>query len=114
MFLAEAVLSLRRKYPWIALEVVVPYDGQADRWPEALQSRYRRVLVEADQVTRIGRAYTRNCLFRRNAYLVNHADLLLAVYDGQPGGTAMTVEYAHARGVPVIEGTFMEEERAAA
>ena len=33
--------------------------------------------------------------------LVNNADLLLAAYDGQAGGTAMTVEYAHNMDVPV-------------
>ena len=29
------------------------------------------------------------------------ADLLLAAYDGQPGGTAMTIGYAKANGVTV-------------
>ena len=30
-----------------------------------------------------------------------NADLLLAAYDGQPGGTAMTIGYAKANGVTV-------------
>ena len=33
--------------------------------------------------------------------MVDNANLLLAAYDGQPGGTAMTVEYAENTGVPV-------------
>ena len=32
MFAAEAVLELRKEYPWIMLEMVSPFDGQADRW----------------------------------------------------------------------------------
>ena len=40
-------------------------------------------------------------MFIRNRYLVNNADLLLAAYDGQPGGTAMTIGYAKANGVTV-------------
>ena len=30
--------------------------------------------------------------------MVIHCDLLLAAFDGQPGGTAMTVDYAHKHG----------------
>jgi nucleoside 2-deoxyribosyltransferase len=44
----------------------------------------------------------KSCMFRRNRYLVENADLLLAVYDGLPGGTAMTVGYAREIGVPVV------------
>ena len=33
--------------------------------------------------------------------MVNNVNLLLAAYDGQPGGTAMTVEYAERTGKPV-------------
>ena len=31
---AEAVLELRETYPWIRLEMVSPWDGQANRWSD--------------------------------------------------------------------------------
>ena len=31
MFAAEAVLELKEKYPWIILEMVSPFDAQADQ-----------------------------------------------------------------------------------
>ena len=34
--------------------------------------------------------------------MVDHADLLLAAYDGKPGGTAGTIAYAKRRGVKVL------------
>ena len=40
-------------------------------------------------------------MFQRNRYLVDNADLVLAAYDGQPGGTAMTCGYAEEMGAPV-------------
>jgi uncharacterized phage-like protein YoqJ len=40
-------------------------------------------------------------MFRRNRYMVENADLLLAAYDGQPGGTATTVQYAIEVGIQV-------------
>ena len=42
-------------------------------------------------------------MFRRNHYLVDNADLLLAAYDGQPGGTAMTCKLARRYDVPVMK-----------
>lgn len=101
MYAAEAVVSLREKYPWVLLEMVSPFDGQADRWTPELRERRERLFRVADIVTVISHPYTKTCLFRRNRYLVDNADVMLAAYDGQPGGTAMTLEYARECDVPV-------------
>lgn len=101
MFASEAVLDLKRDYPWIILEIACPFDGQASKWSREYQDRYYRLIKEADIRTLIGHKYTRSCMFRRNRYMVDNANLLLAAYDGQPGGTAMTVEYAENTRVPV-------------
>jgi len=101
MFAAEAVLKLRNELPWITLEIAVPFEGQSSKWNDEYKSRYGRILSNADKVTMISREYTKGCLFRRNRYMVDHADLLMAAYDGQPGGTAMTVEYAQKTKVEV-------------
>lgn len=101
LFASETVLELKALYPWITLEVAVPFDGQADRWEAAQRARREAVLRAADRVTCTGHAYTRDCMLRRNRYLVGHADLLLAAWDGQPGGTQMTVRMAQAAGIRV-------------
>ncbi len=99
---AEIVLSLRDKYPWIRLVMVIPFDGQADRWPEDQRRRWLSAIEQSDQVVRISHAYDRGVFFRRSHYMVEQADLLLAAYDGQPGGTAGTVAYAKRHGVRVV------------
>jgi len=101
MFAAEAVVDLKEKYPWIILEMVSPFDAQADRWNEEYRMRHDRLFATADIVTAIGHEYTKACMFRRNRYMVENADLLLAAYDGQPGGTATTVQYAIEVGIQV-------------
>ncbi|MDI9505386.1 MAG: DUF1273 domain-containing protein [Clostridiales bacterium] len=101
LFAAEAVLELQKKYPWIILEMVSPFDTQAAKWERAYQLRRDRLFAMADIVTATGHAYTKGCMFRRNRYLVDNADLLLAAYTGQPGGTAMTVNYARESGIQV-------------
>ena len=109
-FAAEAVMSKRRKYPWVTLEVAVPFDKQPDRWEAFSQDRYHWILEQADIVTWISHEYTKGCLFKRNCYLVDNSDLLIAAYDGQPGGTAQAVAYARSRRreirfiPPVVQG----------
>ena len=99
---SEIVLSLREKYPWIRLIMVIPFDGQADRWTPEQRSRREAIIEASDRVVHISHAYDKGVFFRRNHFLVDSSDLLLAAYDGQPGGTASTVAYAHARGVRVL------------
>ena len=101
MFAAEAVVDLKEMYPWIILEMVSPFDAQADRWNDEYRMRHDQLFTSADIVTATGHEYTKACMFRRNRYLVENADLLLAAYDGQPGGTAMTVQYAIDVGIQV-------------
>lgn len=68
-----------------------------------LRARHDRLFAQADITTATGHAYTRSAMFRRNHYLVDNADLLLAAYDGQPGGTAMTCKLARRYDVPVMK-----------
>lgn len=103
MFAAECVIELRARYPFIALEMVIPFDKQSDKWEKSYQERYNTLMKDADIITYTGHNYTKGCMFIRNRYLVNNADLLLAAFDGQSGGTAMTVKYAKDNGVQVIE-----------
>ena len=98
---AETVLELQKEFPNITLEILIPYEGQADRWPQESKMRWQACIRNADMVTIISHEYTKNCFFLRNRYLVQQADLLLACYDGQEGGTKMTVEYARQIGCPV-------------
>lgn len=98
---ARIVLSLREKYPWIRLIMVIPFDGQADRWTEDQRRQWLDIIETSDKVIHISHSYDKGVFFRRNHYLVEHADLLLAAYDGQPGGTASTIAYAKRHGVRV-------------
>ena len=98
---AETVLDLQKRYPDVTLEMAIPFEGQAGRWPESYRARWQRCVESADVVTVLSHEYTKSCLFARNRYLVTQADLLLACYDGKEGGTKHTVEYAQCSGRPV-------------
>ncbi len=98
---AEAVLELRKKYHEITLEMAIPFEAQAAKWTVEYQMRWQMCIDEADMITIVSHHYTKNCMFKRNRYLVEQADLLLACFDGKDGGTKMTMDYAKKYGCPV-------------
>ncbi len=100
---ALAVLALKKEKPALKLHCVLPCEGQADRWPASARELYFSILNQADSTVYVSRAYSKNCMLKRNRYLVDHAACLLAVYNGEwRGGTAMTVRYAQKSGKRVI------------
>lgn len=103
LYFCEAVLALRQSHPDVTLEAAVPYQGQADRWPEADRRRREILLGQCDYETMVQHHYSAGCMARRNRYMVDKSSLLLAVYDGQPrGGAANTLLYALRQGVQTV------------
>jgi hypothetical protein len=97
---------LARKLGWEAVLPLPPAEMRRDFEPEAWRE-VETLLAEAEHVRVIGER-----LDREDAYLdcgmetVNHCDILIAVWDGQPargkGGTADIVAYAREMGRPLI------------
>ena len=98
MYAAEIVLELKEQYPQITLECAIPYERQAVRWPAALRERYFSIAERCDKETMLQRQYTRDCMKKRNQYMVDCADVVLAVWNGEPSGTGQTVWYAKEKG----------------
>ena len=94
MYFCEAVLELKKNHPEILLEAAVPFEGQADKWPAAERERYRRMLIECDRVNLLQEEYSPGCMMKRNRYMVDNSQLIIACYDGHSGGTLNTLRYA--------------------
>ena len=101
MYAAEIVLDLRAKYPHITLESAIPCETQATKWSEPLRDRYFKIAERCDKETMLQTQYTPDCMQKRNRYMVDQADVLLAVWDGTPSGTGSTVQYAKTQGKTV-------------
>ena len=103
MYFCECVLALRAIKPDVTVEAVIPCPTQADNWPAAAVRRYRALVAACDYETVVSAQYTPSCMQRRNRYLVDHASLLIAAYDGSSGGTRNTIQYALRRGITVAD-----------
>lgn len=100
---AEVVLQLKKQLPDLALRVIVPFDGQDKFFTPISKDRYRRILEQANDVLVLSDSYFQHCYLRRNAYLVNHASLLIAYYNGiSVGGSSYTVCLAESGKIPVV------------
>ena len=100
---ALIVLDLRKKNPALNLHLILPHEGQADKWSDSAQERYRFILSQADSLEYVSHEYYDGCMLDRTHRLVDVADMLLAVYNGERrGGTAATVRYARKLGRRLI------------
>ncbi len=97
LYFCESVLALKEVRHEITLEAAIPCESQANRWPARDKARYQRLLARCDYETMVQHHYDRGCMQRRNRYMVDRSGLLIAVYDGQPGGTMQTIAYAMKR-----------------
>lgn len=102
-YFAEAVLDLRERKGDVTLEAAIPCPTQPDHWGAADQERYRALVAACDYETMVQHQYGPGCMQRRNRYMVDHSALVIAVYDGMPGGTRQTLEYALRRGVSFVD-----------
>ena len=101
-YCAGIVLRLKEIYPAVTLECAVPCKGQEKHWRKEDRETYAGILSRADRVTVLQDRYTDFCMQLRDAYMVDKADIVLAVWNGRKGGTAYTVNCARKRGRTII------------
>lgn len=103
LYFCEVVLDLRSRHPEVTVEAAIPCPTQAEGWPPDQQERYARLVAACDFETLVSDRYTSSCMQRRDRYMVDHASLLIAAFDGTPGGTRYTMEYAMRRGLQIVD-----------
>ena len=109
MYAGEAVVALRDDHPDVLLTGVIPFRGQDGRFSAALKTRYRRLAEECDELVVLHDAYVPGCMMERNRYMVDRSSMLITIYDGRPGGTKSTREYAASRGLTIVELPVLRE-----
>lgn len=100
---AISVLDLKRIYPDIRLYAALPYPMQSEKWFNWQKERYFDLLSLCEKVYVVSEEYSKSAPNFRNAFMIDHADLLIAVYDGKTaGGTKNTFEMAMKKGIETV------------
>lgn len=94
--IAEAAYELSIPYT-----AAVPFPQQASQWPTLAQDRWRYFLRAAKLVHYVDIFYSKTAFQARNIWMVDHADALVAMWNGSAGGTRNCIAYAKRVGKPV-------------
>ena len=112
LYFCACALALRKKHPGeVTVEAAIPCPTQANAWPAAEREKYARMVADCDMETLVSERYTFYCMQRRDRYMVDHAALLIAAFDGTAGGTLYTMEYAMKRGLSIVDLPILAAER---
>lgn len=93
-YAANIVLNLKTQYPDITLECAIPCENQAEKWNERDRDVYYDLISKCDKETLLQQKYSSDCMQKRNEYMVDNSDYVIAVWNGKPSGTGNTVKYA--------------------
>ena len=48
------------------------------------------------------RPYFDGCMQKRNKYMIDNSSVLIALFNGKPGGTKITIDYAKQQGHEIL------------
>lgn len=88
----------------IPFTAAVPFKGQESRWNAATQNYYFRLLRKAAAIFYVSEpGYAPSKMEIRNRWMVDNADRILALYNGDPGGgTANCIRYSMSVNRPIF------------
>lgn len=87
-----AIETLSLKIPLIA---AIPFKGQESVWNDRHKNQYNAILEVAKEVIIVTPGgYEVWKMQKRNQYMVDRCDLLIAIWNGDKGGTKNCVDYA--------------------
>lgn len=103
----EILLELKKQpeYSNIELVLVLPHPGHDARWDQRSKARLAFLLAHCAEHMTAGTRADAESYYKRNHYIVDHADCLLAVYDNDRtvrNETGQVVQYAEKKGKSII------------
>ncbi len=104
MDFAQFVIFLRDQYEYqsITLEAALPYPIDPVKQLKNCRGARELVMFECNLKHTVSDHYFRGCMAKRNRYMVDKSDLVLAIWNGQEsGGTWNTIQYARSKGKPI-------------
>ena len=104
MVFAMAVLELRSEGYNIKLRCAIPCLKQYIKWNPDDIMLWKSIVMQADtKVLVTNSLYTPYCMPKRNRYMVDTVDDVMALYNGdETGGTADCVKYAESQNKNII------------
>ena len=98
MMAAEVILELKKEYKFKHIDIYhwicAPCFHYTAKWKPEDRERLKEIAKKSHVHFVSQSEYFNGCMQIRNQYMVDNANVLIAIYDGQKGGTHNTIEYA--------------------
>lgn len=103
MLFALAVIKLKQEGYDIKLHCAIPCRNHSNKWAYDSKVLYNYILKNADYVKLVSdEEYKPYLMQKRNEYMVDQSDKVIAVWDGSKSGTYNCIKYAEKRNKEII------------
>ena len=99
---AQIVFQKKQQNPSLRLIAATPWPGFSNKWSIDWQAQYSDLLKNADLIIPVSNHYHKSVFQQRNEWMVDHSNRVIAYFNGAPGGTKNTIDYAASKGIEVV------------
>lgn len=100
---ALSVIELKEAGYNIKLHCAIPCTNYSTKWNKESVKLYDAILAKADEYKIVTNStYKPWVMQKRNEYMVDNSDVVIAVCDGSPSGTLNCIKYAEKQGKEII------------
>ena len=92
-----ALIKFRKEHK-IKITIAIPCNNHTAKWSQENRELFAKLSKLADKIIHTSKFdYYDGCMQRRNEYMVNNSNAVIAYYNGSEGGTANTIKYAKSK-----------------
>jgi len=102
LWAAELVILRKKNNPSIRLFCAIPYEGFDKKWAEEYRKLYKYIISNADGLKIFYPNFTYASFHQRNRWMVDRSSFVIAVFNGEKGGTKNTLDYAAKKGIRIV------------
>ena len=105
---ASIIIKKRDEGRSIELIFALPHKNQDELWSSEQKVLYKSLLDKAYKIIYISDAFDKDCMKKRNYYMVEHSSYCICALEYKRSGTFQTVRYAQKNGLNIVNVANVE------
>lgn len=101
LWAGEILCDILCEYPQIKIISASPYKHHGDYFKGRDLVLINKILDNSYDIVYINNTYTKDCMKKRNFYMVDHSSRLIAVVADHKSGTGQTINYAKSQNLDI-------------